>query len=195
MRCEDLALRISQSADSTPEPSAESELAEHLRACPECRLDLQALREAEGVLSAAPLLAPPEGFGQRTMRAIAAERVRTAALQDPARRSPRTAAAAASAALLTVAAGTVVLGAGMAWSPEILSQLAVQSLILNVVQFLGFLVSVDAVVRAAAVLWGAVPAPAGVAVAGACSLAAFTVVAGWAWLVSRFGEAGRPAAA
>ncbi len=187
MRCEDLAPRISQSADSGMDPEAATELAEHVRSCPSCLNRWRTLQQAESILSGAPLVVPPAGFGQRVMASVASERAWLAAQRNPARRSPRMAVAAAGVALIFVATGAIVIGASLAWNPETLVRLAAQSLVLALVELSGTLVSVDALVRAIAVIWGALPAPASQAVLCAASLGAFAVVSCWAWLVGRYG--------
>lgn len=195
MRCEDLAPRISQSADSGMDPEAATELAEHVRSCPSCLNRWRTLQQAESILSGAPLMAPRAGFGQRVMASVASERALLAAQRNPARRSPRVAVAAVGVALVFVATGAIVIGASLAWNPETLVRLGTQSLVLALVEISGTLVSVDALVRAIAVIWGALPAPAGQAVLCTAGLAALAVVFCWAWLVSRYGWGAHPASA
>jgi anti-sigma factor RsiW len=195
MRCEELALRVSQSADSGLNPEAAAELAEHLRACPACLNRWRALQQAESILSGAPLVAPPAGFGQRVMASVARERALLAARQDPARRSLRVAIAAAGVAMVFVAAGSVVIGASLAWNVEALAGLAAHSLTLSLVEVSGTLVSVDALARAVAVVWSALPAPAGQAILGAAGLGSLALLFSWARLVGRFGWSLYPAGA
>lgn len=191
MRCEDLARQISQLADSGQNSEAATELAEHLRACPACFRQWQAVQEAESVLARASMLAPSADFRQRVMASVACERARIAAQQNPARRSPRLAAAAAGVALVFVATGVLVIGTSLAWNLDTLVRLAAQSLVLAFVELSGALVSVDALIRAVSVIWGALPAPAGQVVLCAAGLGAFAVISSWAWLVSRYGWGAR----
>ncbi|MDP3046353.1 MAG: hypothetical protein Q8O07_02635, partial [Chloroflexota bacterium] len=162
------------------DPEAATELAEHVRACPACLNRWRALQQAESILSAAPLVAPPTGFGQRVMASVASERAWLAAQRNPARRSPRVAVAAAGVALIFVATGTIVIGASLAWNVETLVRLGTQSVVLALVELSGALVSADAILRVVTVVWGALPAPAGQAVLCTAGLAALAVVFCWA---------------
>ncbi len=191
MRCEELVRRISRWADSGEDPTTDSELAGHLSACPDCHRRWLELRDAESILASAPLAAPPDGFGQRVMLGVAAERIRLVTLQNPAHRSPRVAVVAAVVALAVVATGIVLVGTILAWNLDALPSLAAHNLVLTIVEFLSLLVSVDALVRAVAVLWRALPAPASVVVLCVASFGAFAAASGWAWLVSRYGWAVR----
>jgi predicted anti-sigma-YlaC factor YlaD len=208
MRCEELASRMSPAADSELRPDAATESAtesateaadldEHLRACPACRERWRAFQQAESVLMAAPLVAPPDGFRERVLAAVSQERGRALARQFEPRRSPRVAIAAAGFALASVATGlmVVVLGAGLAWNADTLVALAAQSLVMALVHLSTTVASADAIFRAASVMWGVLPATSGEAILSALGLVAILIVFCWAWLVGRYGWGVRPAKA
>jgi anti-sigma factor RsiW len=186
---------MSQSADSELDAVASTELAEHIGSCPACLSQWRALQQAGSILSGASLMAPRAGFGQRVMASVASERALLAARQNPARRSPRVAVAAAGVALVFVATGAIVIGASLAWNPDTLARFTAQSLVLALVQISEALVSVDAIARAVTVVWGALPAPAGQAILCIAGLAALALVFCWTWLVSRYSWGAHPASA
>lgn len=191
MRCEDLMQRISPPSGSPEGLPANRELADHLSACPECRRRWQELRDAESILVTAPLVAPPDGFSQRVMLRVAAERTRLAAPQNPARTAPRVAVVASAVALSFVATGAILISAILAWNLDALPSLAAHSLVLAVVEFFGMLVSLDALARAIAVVWRSLPLTTIPAALCAASFGAFLAASVWAWLVTRYGWAPR----
>ncbi len=195
MRCEDLVQRISRSSDSPEGLPANREAAEHLSACPECRQRGQELRDAESILMTAPLVAPPDGFSQRVMMRVATERAWLASLQNSARPAPRVAVAASAVALSFTMASAVLISAILAWNLDALPSLTAHSLVLAVVDFLGMLASLDALVRAIAVIWRSLPVPAAAVALCTASFGAFLAASGWAWLVSRYGWASRSTSA
>jgi hypothetical protein len=195
MRGEEVAPRISQSGDRGPDPEAAADLAEHLGACPDRSRQWEALQQAESILSGATLIAPPPGFRHRVMARVASEQRRSTAHGSPARSSPRAAFAAAGIALLFPVAGAILIGASLAWNVETLAILAAQTLVLALVEFSGALISVDAILRAIAVIWGTLPAPAGQVILYIAGLAALAVVFFWARLVGRYGWGARATSA
>jgi hypothetical protein len=199
MRCEELAPRMSQAADSElsakATTEAAAELAEHLHTCPACTQRWRAYQQAESILLAAPLVSPPAGFRGRVLAAVAEERVQALARQLEPSRSPRVAIAATGLALVVVATGLLVLalGAALTWNGEALATLAARSLVMALVQISITAASADAVFRAASVVWEVLPAASGEAILFAVGLVAILIVSCWAWLIGRFGWSVRPA--
>jgi hypothetical protein len=192
MRCEDLAPRASKWADSDLNPEATAELAQHVRGCPACSRQWQALQQAEAILGAAPLVSPPGGFSQRVMAAMILERTPAGVRQSLERRSFRLAVAAVCVALAFLATGAIVVGTSLAWRWEALASLATQTLIAALVQFADALVLADALARALAVIWRALPPPAGPAAVLSAIVGALGIITGWIWLVKRYGWSAMP---
>jgi hypothetical protein len=110
----DLAVEAALGIAEEPEANA---AAEHLAGCAACRrLVAELTTVADELALAAPPVAPPEGFAERTLTAIADDRIKDrGAAASPAvlrrrRRRPVAAVVAVAAALLLVAGAAAVVG-------------------------------------------------------------------------------------
>lgn len=74
--CQDVGLLISLALDQNLTQSEARGLEEHLRRCPTCQKEWEAMQRVSRLFTDAPLMGPPAGFANRVMQRLAQRQAR-----------------------------------------------------------------------------------------------------------------------